>query len=287
MPRARSINQDARQTAAASENGSGCFYWMPPLAALLIACLLAIFALKSPIQTSALLINTPVSAAITSVPQTNTLQNPIVTQELPVADNTILVAPTSALSINVINEPSQSSNNPLFDFSTSSSKGISPIFTREIQYWADDIVRWANASSLDPNLVAVIMQIESCGDPRALSRAGASGLFQVMPFHFHIGENPFNPETNALRGTNYLSRSLEAAGGNARLALAGYNGGIGVISRGEWTWPAETHRYVRFGAPIYEDARSGAASSASLDEWYQKYGAGLCRQATNRLGISE
>jgi soluble lytic murein transglycosylase-like protein len=148
-------------------------------------------------------------------------------------------------------------------------------------------VRWANAASLDPNLLAVVMQIESCGDPRALSRAGAAGLFQVMPFHFRLGENPFNPDTNALRGTGYLSRSLEAGGGIARLALAGYNGGIGVISRGEWTWSAETNRYVRFGAPIYEDARNGVTSSPTLDEWYRKYGAGLCRQASNRLGISE
>jgi soluble lytic murein transglycosylase-like protein len=131
------------------------------------------------------------------------------------------------------------------------------------------------------------MQIESCGDPRAVSSAGASGLFQVMPFHFRFGENPFNPDTNALRGTNYLFRSLEAARGNARLALAGYNGGIGVISRSESSWAAETHRYVRFGAPIYEDARSGATTSPTLDEWYSKYGAGLCRQARNRLGITE
>jgi soluble lytic murein transglycosylase-like protein len=129
------------------------------------------------------------------------------------------------------------------------------------------------------------MQIESCGDPRATSRSGATSLFQVMPFHFTLGENPYDPETNALRGMNYLARSLQAGGGNARLALAGYNGGIGVISRSEWAWPSETKRYVLYGAPIYEDARNGATSSASLTEWYQKYGAGLCRQAAQRLGI--
>jgi soluble lytic murein transglycosylase-like protein len=146
-------------------------------------------------------------------------------------------------------------------------------------------VRWANAAGVDPNLAATVMQIESCGDPRATSRSGATSLFQVMPFHFKIGENPYDPETNALRGLNYLSRSLQAGGGNARLALAGYNGGIGVIARSEWAWSSETKRYVLYGAPIYEDARSGATSSASLTEWYQKYGAGLCRQAAQRLGI--
>ena len=112
------------------------------------------------------------------------------------------------------------------------------------------------------------------------------GLFQVMPFHFHAGENPYDPETNALRGLNYLARSLQAASGNARLALAGYNGGIGVIARTEWTWHAETKRYVYYGAPIYEDAHNGSGSSPMLDEWYQKYGAGLCRDASQKLGLS-
>lgn len=184
-------------------------------------------------------------------------------------------------------------NTPIVTSAASSSQTISntptsrlsPLFTREVQYWSDSIVRWAGASSLDPNLVAVVMQIESCGDPFARSSAGAMGLFQVMPFHFHTGENAYNTDTNALRGLDYLARSLETSRGNVRLALAGYNGGIGVISRGEWTWSAQTLRYVYYGAPIYEDARSGASYSAKLEEWYRKYGAGLCRQASRRLGI--
>jgi len=169
---------------------------------------------------------------------------------------------------------------------TSSTQQLSPIFTREVQHWANAITRWSNASALDPNLVAVIMQIESCGDPSARSSAGAMGLFQVMPFHFQLGEDSYDPEINALRGLNYLTRSLQAANGDARLALAGYNGGIGVISRGEWTWHAQTKRYVQYGAPIYADAHSGATTSPMLDEWYQKYGAGLCRDASQRLGLN-
>jgi soluble lytic murein transglycosylase-like protein len=164
---------------------------------------------------------------------------------------------------------------------------ISPIFTKEVQFWAKEIIHWANASSLDPNLVAVVMQIESCGDPFARSSAGAMGLFQVMPFHFQAGENPYQPDINAQRGLDYLARSLNASQGNIRLALAGYNGGIGIITRGEWSWSAQTLRYVYYGAPIYQDAQSGATFSPKLDEWYRKYGAGLCRQASRRLGINE
>ncbi|MEW6085230.1 MAG: lytic transglycosylase domain-containing protein [Chloroflexota bacterium] len=185
-----------------------------------------------------------------------------------------------------LNMPIQTSASPIVQPVPSASNGLSPIFTREVQYWGKDIVRWANASSLDPNLAATVMQIESCGDPRALSRSGAMGLFQVMPFHFYYGENGFDPETNALRGLEYLARSLQTANGDPRFALAGYNGGIGVINRGEWTWSAQTQRYVQYGAPIYYDAQNGSSSSTMLDEWYQNYGAGLCRQAAQRLGLN-
>jgi soluble lytic murein transglycosylase-like protein len=163
--------------------------------------------------------------------------------------------------------------------------GISPIFRAEVRHWADSISSWAAAAGVDPNLAATVMQIESCGDPRATSSAGAMGLFQVMPFHFRALENPYDPDTNATRGLAYLARSLSAGSGNARLALAGYNGGIGVISRGEWTWSAQTKRYVQYGVPIYEDARSGLSSSAALNQWYERYGVSLCRQASQRLGL--
>ncbi|RPJ28041.1 MAG: hypothetical protein EHM33_05830 [Chloroflexi bacterium] len=267
MPRARFQDQDDWQTAAASENGSGClsFYILPPLAALVIAGFVAFVALKSPLSPAA----------------------------LPVSNSTLLLQ-NSAPSVNPVIPPVQDAAagnpTPIWSFSSeaggsTSASGLSPIFTKEIQHWGNDIVRWANAASVDPNLAATVMQIESCGDPRATSRSGAMGLFQVMPFHFKFGENPYNPDTNALRGMNYLSRALETGGGSARLAMAGYNGGIGVIARSEWNWPSETKRYVLYGAPIYEDARSGATSSTMLTEWYQKYGAGLCRQAAQRLGI--
>lgn len=190
--------------------------------------------------------------------------------------------------------PAASNPIPVVDpMPDSTSTSLSPIFRREVLYWSDSIVKWASASNpstssgqaLDPNLVATIMQIESCGDPRALSSAGAMGLFQVMPFHFQSGDDPYNPNTNAARGLAYLVRALAAANGDARLAMAGYNGGISVIQRGEWTWHAQTKRYVQYGAPIYSDAVNGINPSSALDEWYYKYGVSLCNQASKRLGL--
>src|ERR1051325_1221036 len=238
MPRARSIQPDVWQTAAASKSGSGSlsFYTLSVLGVFVIIVFITVLALHSP---------NPIASSSTRSSNSLTAMN----------------APASGLT------------------------SISPIFTKEVQYWGPEIVKWANTAGIDPNLVAVVMQIESCGDPEALSRAGAKGLFQVMPFHFAFADNPYDPETNALRGLEYLARSVQAANGDPRLALAGYNGGIGVISRYEWTWSAETRRYIYYGLPIYEDARSGNTSSTMLDEWYRKYGAGLCRQASNHLGI--
>lgn len=163
--------------------------------------------------------------------------------------------------------------------------GLSQIFTPTVQYWGAQILDWSAEFNLDPNLTATVMQIESCGDPRALSSAGAIGLFQVMPFHFYAIDDPYLPETNARRGLAYLASSLERAGGDPRLALAGYNGGVGVIGRSEWNWPAETKRYVKFSAPIYEDARTGLSESENILIWFNQYGASLCRQAAQRLGL--
>jgi soluble lytic murein transglycosylase-like protein len=163
---------------------------------------------------------------------------------------------------------------------------LSPVFQPEVQYWSGVIQTWAATAGLDPNLVATVMQIESCGDPRARSIAGAMGLFQVMPFHFAGDDDPYNPDTNAARGLAYLRRSLETADGDPRLALAGYNGGIGVIGRSESTWAAETQRYAYWGSGIYAEASSGATESLRLQEWLAAGGASLCRQASSRLGIN-
>jgi hypothetical protein len=162
---------------------------------------------------------------------------------------------------------------------------LSPVFTPEVQHWGASIEIWSASAGVDPNLAATVMQIESCGDPLARSRSGAMGLFQVMPFHFYSTDDPYDPDTNATRGLDYLRRSLETSLGEARLAFAGYNGGIGVIARGEFTWAAETVRYVYWGTGIYSDAASGAVSSTRLDEWLNAGGASLCRQAHARLGL--
>ena len=160
----------------------------------------------------------------------------------------------------------------------SASAALSPIFTPEVQYWAGKIAAWAAPFDLDPNLVATVMQIESCGAPQAVSSSGAQGLFQVMPFHFGPDDVMQDPDTNAQRGIAYLALGL---------ALAGYNGGHSVIGRDSSLWSNETKRYWYWGTGIYEDAMSGQTASPRLQEWLDAGGMSLCARATQELGLAK
>jgi hypothetical protein len=156
---------------------------------------------------------------------------------------------------------------------------LSNIFTPEVLRWSPLIHSWASTYNVDPNLIATVIQIESCGDPTAISRSGAQGLFQVMPFHFIEGEDMLEVMTNARRGMDYLAKGLKVANGDAGLALAGYNGGHGVIRRDPSRWPAETQRYYRWGTGIYGDAAKGLTSSQTMQEWFNAGGRSMCKKA--------
>jgi soluble lytic murein transglycosylase-like protein len=163
---------------------------------------------------------------------------------------------------------------------------IAPLFTAEVRYWSGDIKRWADEYDLDPNLLATVMQIESCGHPTVSSYAGAQGLFQVMPFHFTQGENQLDPNTNAKRGASFLSQCLTNWGdGDPGLALACYNGGPSLTNKPYTSWPNQTQRYYVWGMGIYTDASANQSQSPTLDLWLNAGGKVLCQQADAQLGL--
>lgn len=164
---------------------------------------------------------------------------------------------------------------------------LSPVFTPEVQYWEPLIKAWGVVYQIDPNLIATVIQIESCGDPQVASIAGAQGLFQVMPFHFAAGEDMLDVQTNAQRGLNYLLGGLERSEGHVGLALAGYNGGHGIIDRGWANWTSETRQYYYWGSRIYAEAISGLPDSPTLQEWLDAGGSRLCNQASARQMMIE
>ena len=163
---------------------------------------------------------------------------------------------------------------------------IASFFTPEVQYWAPQIARWAEQHDLDPNIVATIMQIESCGNPQAVSVAGARGLFQVMPFHFSGGEDMLDPDTNARRGMNFFNEQLRYTGGDILLSFAGYNGGYAASGGSYSNWASETQRYYSYAKGIYEDATAERSSSETLDRWLAAGGAAGCQNAAARLNLN-
>jgi hypothetical protein len=160
---------------------------------------------------------------------------------------------------------------------------IAPIFTPEVQHWEERIAQWSVAYRIKPNMIATLMQIESCGNPQAVSPAGAVGLFQVLPIHFQAGEDGFNPDTNAGRGLIYLGQQLASVNGDPGLAFAAYNGGPSVITSSPAEWAQETQDYQFWASGIYEEAEMGLVESPTLLAWLDAGGASLCTQAAQVL----
>lgn len=105
----------------------------------------------------------------------------------------------------------------------------------------------ARRSGLAPSLVRAIVQVESHGDPSAVSRAGAQGLMQLMPDTaalYGVG-NAFDPEANVFAGCRYMRDLLGRYHNNVPLALAAYNAGPGAVDASGGIPPfAETRAYV-------------------------------------------
>ena len=106
----------------------------------------------------------------------------------------------------------------------------------------------AKRNELDPALLTAVIQRESDFDPRAISRAGAQGLMQLMPGTAkELGvTDPFDPRQNVEGGAAYLRGLIDRYHGRLDLALAAYNAGAGAVDRygGVPPYP-ETQDYVR------------------------------------------
>ena len=145
---------------------------------------------------------------------------------------------------------------------------------------------------VDPLLVAGIIREESLYNPKALSRAGAMGLMQLMPqtanrvaLRLGLGSvdraDLLDGEMNIRLGTDYIGELLRDYQGNLIRAVAAYNAGPDAVSR----WIAkfgnrdpdefvelisyrETRRYVKrvlTSYRIYHAILSTTCSTFTLD----------------------
>ena len=86
----------------------------------------------------------------------------------------------------------------------------------------------SHRAQLEPELVLSVIQVESNFNPYAISRAGAIGLMQVMPFWLKEigkpGDSLFSAYTNLRYGCTILKYYLDKEKGNRTRALMRYNG---------------------------------------------------------------
>ncbi|MGC8202626.1 lytic transglycosylase domain-containing protein [Aliiroseovarius sp. PTFE2010] len=114
--------------------------------------------------------------------------------------------------------------------------------------------------------IRAVMEVESAGNPRAVSHAGAMGLMQIMPgtwaelrAAYGLGDDPFDPRDNILAGVGYLRQMYDLFGSPG--FLAAYNAGPARyqdhLNTGR-ALPRETRDYLALLAPLVGDGADAA-----------------------------
>jgi soluble lytic murein transglycosylase-like protein len=112
----------------------------------------------------------------------------------------------------------------------------------------------ASRTKVEPALLHAVIAVESGYNYKAVSRAGARGLMQLMPAtarHYGV-HDAFDPSQNIHAGARYLADLKRRYANNLNLVLAAYNAGEAAVDkRGSIPPFAETRRYVPRVMGIY------------------------------------
>ncbi|MGO9339343.1 MAG: lytic transglycosylase domain-containing protein [Terracidiphilus sp.] len=118
---------------------------------------------------------------------------------------------------------------------------LSPADLREM------LAKAGGEHNVDVDLLASLVKAESGGNVRAVSRAGARGLMQLMPgTASELGvQDSFKPDQNVRGGSAYLDALLTRYHDKLALALAAYNAGPAAVDKYHGIPPySETRAYV-------------------------------------------
>ncbi len=158
---------------------------------------------------------------------------------------------------------------------------------------AAHIAEAAQRFGIPEHWIVAVIRAESAGNTRAISRAGAQGLMQVMPAtwdhlraRYRLGSDPFDPRDNILAGTAYL-REMYDRYGTIPAMLAAYNAGPDRYDEHLATGrplPAETRAYVDQLAPALGaiTPSPGVAAAPSLPPDWREAPLFVPRSADNR-----
>jgi len=155
------------------------------------------------------------------------------------SSNYVQVPAASVLTVESIPDPI-----PTSPAKASVSTSLAPLTPAEMTQM---LSRAGSQHNIDADLLASVVKAESNGNARAVSRAGAQGLMQLMPATATtLGvHDSFAPEQNIGGGTAYLDQLLKRYKDNIALALAAYNTGPPAVDRYHGIPPyRETRAYV-------------------------------------------
>jgi soluble lytic murein transglycosylase-like protein len=159
----------------------------------------------------------------------------------------------------------------VFSSITPSLAATRPESTNQYEHF---IAEAARRFALPAHWISRVMRVESAGNVRAVSSAGAMGLMQIMPatwkelrVNYHLGHDPFDAHDNILAGAAYLRELYDRYGSPG--FLAAYNAGPERYEEylAGKPLPRETIAYVAKLAPYLVLLSSGqVAYVAAVDE---------------------
>ena len=178
-----------------------------------------------------------------------------------------------------------------------------PWLPASVQRWDKDINEMAARYDIDPDLLAIIMTIESGGHPQAESGVGAKGLMQIMPataqdIASRYVKQPrqqydlFDGRTSIEFGAAYLALLRNEFGmaehgptwnTTVELIAAGYNGGpsaASALNDGEGLRDMQTVSYSRDAYNMWRERHS--ERSPTYDRWAERGGSALIEKAAAR-----